>query len=666
MFVLYSGMNQTKSQAEFKLVAPFHPTGDQPAAITQIVQNLEKGLPHQILLGVTGSGKTFTMANVINQVQKPTLVLAHNKTLAAQLFAELREFFPDNSVQYFVSYYDYYQPEAYIPHSDTYIAKEADINQEIEKFRHASTHALLTRKDVIIVASVSCIYGLGSPEIYRQANLEIKVGEKLSRDQMTRRLTDLMYERNDLDLRRGKFQIAGDTVTIFPAYEDYQIQLTQFGDLIESIVLKEPVTGNKLKALEQIEIFPAKHYLTEENVRLDIVKQIESDLEKEYSALKDVGKVVEAARLKERVSYDLEMIRATGSVNGIENYSRYFDQRAPGTAPSVLLDYFPKDYLLIIDESHISIPQVNGMYNGDRSRKTTLIDYGFRLRAALDNRPLTFAEFVERQGQTVYTSATPGEYELKLADGAIVEQLIRPTGILDPEVIVRSTKGQIQDLEQEIRSRIAKNERTLITTLTKRMAEDVSEYLRGQGLKVNYLHSDIETIERTTILQDLRKGVYDCLVGINLLREGLDLPEVSLVAILDADKEGFLRSGTAFIQTIGRAARHPEGKVIMYADRVTGSMQFAISETERRRKIQADYNQANGIVPKLMLKPILNTLPTSKEEASEDLKVRYTKMKRHEKLAVLEELKEKMRQAALHLEFEEAASLRDQIKELVS
>lgn len=661
---------------QFELKAPFGPTGDQPAAIKSMVTALEKGARNQVLLGVTGSGKTFSIANVIQQVQRPTLVLAHNKTLAAQLFAEFREFFPNNSVQYFVSYYDYYQPEAYIPRSDTFIEKEADINQEIEKFRHASTHALLTRRDVIIVASVSCIYGLGSPEVYRSGNIQLKKGEKISQTHLARRLSDAQYERNDVELRRGKFSIKGDTLTIFPAYDDFQIRITQFGDEIEDIVLLDPVTQTITEKVEEAEIFPAKHYLTEENDRLGVVEQIRRDLDQEVARFEAQGKLVEAQRLRQRTTFDLEMIAETGTTNGIENYSRYFDQRAPGTPPSVLLDYFPKDFLTVIDESHITVSQIGAMYKGDRSRKETLVDYGFRVRAAIDNRPLTYEEFEERRGQVIYVSATPGKVEMEQVKASaqelrietgevqplVAEQLIRPTGILDPEVEVRPVTGQILNLLEEIKTRVEKNERTLVTTLTKRMAEDVTEYFLDKGIKVTYLHSDVETIERSQILQDLRLGTYDVLVGINLLREGLDLPEVSLVAILDADKEGFLRSETSLIQTIGRAARHPDGKVIMYADKITGSMERAIAETERRQAKQKAYNEAHGIVPQIMIKPIMAALPTEAAEDAKEEAAAYTRMSAKEKAYKLEELKEQMRQAAVLLDFEKAAELRDRIK----
>ena len=663
----------------FKLVAPFQPTGDQPKAIDQLVTNLKAGLKEQVLLGVTGSGKTFTMANVIQQLQRPALVLAHNKTLAAQLFAELREFFPENSVQYFVSYYDYYQPEAYVPRSDTYIAKEADINQEIEKFRHASTHALLTRKDVIIVSSVSCIYGLGSPDLYKAANFILKVGERTSLAQLSRRLGDMQYERNDVDIRRGRFQINGDVLTIFPAYDDFIIRVSFFGDEVEELHLLHPVSFEKIEKLEEIEIFPAKHYLTDETDRKDILKEIEEDLSKEVAALTHAGKLVEAQRLKERVSYDLEMIGAVGSVNGIENYSRYFDRRTPDSPPSVLLDYFPRDYLLFIDESHITIPQIGGMYHGDRSRKQTLIDYGFRLKAALDNRPLKFEEFEALMGQTIHISATPHDRELTRAKTAaqelrlttgenldpVAQQLIRPTGILDPEIEIRPLDGQIDDVIKEVELRITKGQRALVTTLTKRMAEDISEFLLTRGIRVQHLHSDIETMERSRILQDLRLGTYDVVVGINLLREGLDLPEVSLVAILDADKEGFLRSSTSLVQTIGRAARHPEGKVLMYANRITGSMQFALDETSRRRKIQEAYNAEHGIVPVFMEKPINTALLTDAAKTKAEKEAAMKRLSATEKKIYLEQLKDQMRQAALNLEYEQAAEIRDQIKKLL-
>jgi excinuclease ABC subunit B len=662
----------------FKLVTPYQPTGDQPTAITQLTDGLRAGLRDQVLLGVTGSGKTFTMANVIQEMQRPTLVLAHNKTLAAQLFAEFREFFPENSVQYFVSYYDYYQPEAYVPRSDTYIAKEADINQEIEKFRHASTHALLTRSDVIIVASVSCIYGLGSPDIYKASSITLTQGERLSLPKLARQLTDLQFERNDIDLRRGRFQIQGDTITIFPAYDDFVIKLSFFGDELESIRLHHPISMEITAEAPQVELFPAKHYLTDEAARPEIIEEIRRDLALELEAMQNAGKILEAARLKERISYDLEMIEATGSVNGIENYSRYFDRRTPGSRASVLLDYFPDDYLMFIDESHMTIPQVGGMYAGDRSRKQTLIDYGFRLRAAFDNRPLMFDEFRSLMGQTIHVSATPSALELGwakesgqqlriekgISHNPIAEQLIRPTGILDPIVEVRALETQVQDTIAEVKIRVSRGERALITTLTKRMAEELAEFLLGQGVKVRHLHSDVETLERSVILNDLRAGVYDAVVGINLLREGLDLPEVSMVAILDADKEGFLRSTTALVQTIGRAARHPNGVVYMYASKITGSMERAIEETSRRRAIQEEHNLKNDIVPQVMHKALRTTLPTEGQRDAAELRDSFASLSPARRTEQLELLKEQMRQAALNLEFEHAAELRDQLKQL--
>lgn len=653
----------------FKLVAPYKPTGHQPQAIEKLSSNLNDNVKNQILIGVTGSGKTFTMANVIEKTQRPALVLAHNKTLAAQLFSEFREFFPNNSVQYFVSYYDYYQPEAYLPASDTYIEKESTINQEIEKFRHASTHSLLTRRDTIIIASVSCIYGLGSPDVYKAANLNVSINSELSRIQFLRKLTELQYDRNDYETKRGSFSVIGERIVIYPAYEDFQIRITQFGNTVEKIELLDPVSGGIIDKPETIEIYPARHYLVTKEDQSDILKEIEVDLINEVSRLKEQNKIVEAQRLDQRVRFDLEMIRETGFTSGIENYSRYFDRRPAGTPPSVLLDYFPKDFLLFIDESHISIPQIGGMYNGDQARKQNLIEYGFRLKASKDNRPLTFKEFEERIGQTIFVSATPGKYEIELIKGKnelVAEQLVRPTGVLDPEVEVRPTSGQIPNVITEIEERIKKGQRTLITTLTKRMAEDLTEYLVNKKIKVQYLHSDVETIERSNILQDLRSGIFDVVVGINLLREGLDLPEVSLIIILDADKEGFLRSESALIQTIGRAARHIEGKVIMYADKMTGSMERAINETNRRRKIQMDYNTEHNITPTSINKEIVRQLPTEKEEMKSQQKQTYQKMSRKEKIFYLDELQEKMRQAALQLNFEQAVEIRDLIKELTS
>jgi excinuclease ABC subunit B len=662
----------------FNLRAPFEPGGDQPKAIEQLVNNVNAGARNQVLLGATGTGKTYVMAQMIQRLQRPALVLAHNKTLAAQLFSEFREFFPDNSVQYFVSYYDYYQPEAYIPRTDTFIEKDSNINEEIEKFRHASTHAILTRRDTIIVASVSCIYGLGSPEVYKQANISLKVGESIPRGQLTRRLSDIQFDRNDVDVKRGTFRVQGDTLTIFPAYEDFQIKVSQFGDEVESIHLVDPITQQKIEEVQEIEIFPARHYLAPEENQKPVLEQIERDMRREVTKFEAEGKLLEAQRIKQRTTFDMEMIRETGTCSGIENYSRYFDMREPGTPPSVLLDYFPDDYLMLIDESHISIPQIGGMYNGDQARKQTLVDYGFRLEAAKDNRPLKFSEFQERMGQTVYVSATPSQYELQAAKNEsqelrltgqgtrnlVAEQLIRPTGIVDPEVEIRPIEGQIDDLMAEIKLRITRKERVLVTTLTKRMAEDITEFLAERDIKVQYLHSDVKTIERSEILQSLRAGIYDVVVGINLLREGLDLPEVSLVAILDADKEGFLRSETSLVQTIGRAARHPQGRVIMYADRITGSMQRALDETNRRRSIQQDYNQEHNIVPQLMLKPITIALPRTEAEEIAEEKLRFQRLTQQEKAFYLDEMREQMRQAALNLDFERAANLRDQVKEL--
>ena len=670
-------MPATRKQIPFQLKAPFEPAGDQPKAIEQLVSNAKAGVPEQILLGATGTGKTYLMAQTIQRLQRPALILAHNKTLAAQLFAEFREFFPNNSVQYFVSYYDYYQPEAYIPRSDTYIEKDSNINEEIEKFRHASTHAILTRSDVIIVASVSCIYGLGSPEIYKKANIYLKVGESIPRIQLQRRLTDILYDRNDIDVKRGTFRVQGDTLTIFPAYEDYHIKVSQFGDEIESIHLVDPITQQRIETMQELEIFPARHYLAPEDDQSDILELIEKDMREQVTSFERQGKLIEAQRIKQRTVFDLEMIKETGTCPGIENYSRYFDRRAPGTPPSVLLDYFPKDYLLMIDESHISIPQIGGMYNGDQARKQTLVEYGFRLNAAKDNRPLTFLEFKERMGQTMYVSATPGKYEVermriaqqearlegKESQNLVTELLIRPTGIPDPIIEIRPIEGQIDDLLKEIHLRIERHERVLVTTLTKRMAEDITEFLSDRTIKVQYLHSDVKTIERSEILQQLRQGIYDVIVGINLLREGLDLPEVSLVAILDADKEGFLRSDTSLIQTIGRAARHPDGRVLMYANRITGSMERAIGETDRRRAIQLAYNVEHGITPQLLNKAITTALPRTADEEVAEAIANYKRMGAQEKAFHLDNIRGQMRQAALNLDFERAGELRDQLKE---
>lgn len=651
-----------------KIISDFRPTGDQPQAIDKLVKGLKQGTEHQVLLGVTGSGKTFTMANVIQKVQRPTLVISHNKTLAAQLAQEFRSLFPQNAVEYFVSYYDYYQPEAYVPQSDTYIEKDASINEEIEKLRLSATASLMTRRDVIVVASVSCIYNLGSPVEYGQAILEIGRGMKATFQQIMKILQKMYYERNDIDFRRGTYRVRGDTVDIFPSYMDsgYRLQVTV--DRVEKVSTLNPVTGETVELEEPKIIYPAKHYITPQQRLVPGIKQIEKDLESRVKSLESSGKLVEAQRLEQRTHFDLEMIKQYGYCNGIENYSRYFDGREPGEPPYTLLNYFPKDYLVIIDESHQTIPQIRGMYNGDRSRKETLIEYGFRLPSALDNRPLKFDEFSRRINQVIYTSATPDEYELSLAGKeGIAEQLIRPTGLLDPKVDIRPTKNQILDLIAEIESRIKNKERVLVTTLTKRMAEDLADYLKEKGIKVHYLHSDVATLERTDILHSLRLGEYDVIVGINLLREGLDLPEVSLVAILDADKEGFLRSRTSLIQVMGRAARHVNGAVIMYADQVTKSMKAAIDEVERRRKYQEIYNKIHGITPKSIIKPLRDRLIEQMEEAEEEsgkqiLTVDDIPEKEREKMIKL--LEQQMYQAAEILDFESAARIRDQIREL--
>lgn len=654
--------------SEFRVESPWPPTGDQPKAIKQLVKGLRKGNKFQSLLGVTGSGKTFTMANVVAEVQKPTLVLAPNKTLAAQLYSEFKEFFPDNAVEYFVSYYDYYQPEAYIPRTDTYIEKDSQLNEEIEKLRLSATRSLFERRDVLIVASVSCIYGLGSPEEYGEVVLKLKVGEMRRRDKILRHLIDLQYERNDLNFIRGKFRIRGDVLDIFPSYDDIAMRVEFFGDEIERIVEIDPLTGEILGKKQTLDVFPAKHWVTTQERLQSAISNIEAELEERLAELESEGKVLEAARLKQRTNFDLEMLRETGICSGIENYSRHLAGRGPGEQPWTLVDYMPDDFLLIVDESHIALPQVRGMFAGDRSRKNVLVDYGFRLPSALDNRPLTFPEFEEHINQAVFVSATPGPFEYEHAE-QIVEQIIRPTGLLDPEISLRPTKGQIDDLLSEIRSRIEKGQRALLTTLTKKMAEDLADYLQEMGIKVHYLHSEIDTIERVEILRDLRLGVYDVVVGINLLREGLDLPEVSLVAILDADKEGYLRSESSLIQTIGRAARHVEGTVIMYADNITKSMQKAIDETNRRRKIQNEYNVEHSIIPAGIKKEIrsLSDRIRSVAESSEEYSakgVATATLPKEEALKMIKDLESQMRKAAKDLNFEAAATLRDQIIEL--
>jgi len=657
---------------KFDLKSKFSPTGDQPEAILKLSENLKKAVKHQTLLGVTGSGKTFTLANVINKAQKPTLVIAHNKTLAAQLADEFREFFPKNAVHYFVSYYDYYQPEAYMPSSDTYIEKDSSINDEIDRLRHAATQALLTRSDVIIVASVSCIYGIGSPENYKSQIAILEVGKSINRKKLLENLTNLQYERSDYDLRRGTFRVKGETIEIFPAYTDFSYKIVFFGDEIENISAVDNLDGKIREKVNSLEIFPAKHFITP-NIDIEvIISEITTDLKKQIAFFKKENKLIEAQRIEERVKYDIEMLRETGYCIGIENYSRYFDFRKPGEPPSTLIDFFPKDFLLIADESHMTIPQIRGMYFGDKSRKETLVNFGFRLPSAIDNRPLKYDEFYKKINQIIFSSATPDDYEIEFSTDknqvndhhkkydAVIEQLIRPTGIVDPLITVKPTKDQIVDLISEIEANVKKKERTIVTTLTKRMAEDLSDFLQERGIKVAYLHSDIITLERINIIQNLRLGKFDVLVGINLLREGLDLPEVSLIAILDADKEGFLRGKTALIQTIGRAARHTNGRVIMYADRETLAMKVAISETTRRRNIQLVYNKKNNIVAKNTIRSL------GKIKKKEELTALPIKMPKSERVKLIKELKIKMQKVALQMEFEQAAELRDEIVELES
>jgi len=653
----------------FKLHAPFKPTGDQPEAIRQLVDGINQEYKNQVLLGATATGKTYAIASVIAEVQKPALVMAHNKTLAAQLYAEFKEFFPENAVEYFVSYYDYYQPEAYVPRHDLYIEKETDINDEIERLRLAATTSLMSRRDVIIVASVSCIYGLGNPEAYGRVVINLDSGKVYRRNALLRQLVESHYERNDIELRPGTFRVRGDTLEIILAYQDrFGYRITFFGDEVERIVEFEYLTGELRRELSTVAIFPAKHFITEEEKLQKAIADIETELEERIAYYDSNDKYLEAQRIEQRTKYDLEMLREVGYCSGIENYSRLLDQRPQGSPPWTLMDYLPADYLLILDESHMTVPQVRGMFNGDRSRKTTLVEYGFRLPSALDNRPLTFEEFEEHKGYTIYTSATPGPYELKLAD-QVVEQIIRPTGLVDPEVEVRPVEGQVDDLIAEIRQRTERGERTLITTLTKRMAEKLSDYLMELGTKVHYLHSEIDTLERVGILRDLRLGVFDVVVGINLLREGLDLPEVSLVAILDADKPGFLRSETALIQTIGRAARHINGKVIMYADKFTDAMNSAIEETNRRRAVQNTYNEKHGIQPISIVKEVrdLTDQITARSVAEPNAEYRVegaASLPKDELLNVITELEKQMKEAALNLEFEKAAILRDQVYEL--
>ncbi len=661
---------------EFKLQAPFIPTGDQPEAIRQLVDGVRRGLKHQVLLGATGTGKTFTMASIIQELQKPALIMAHNKTLAAQLYAEFREFFPENAVEYFVSYYDYYQPEAYVPRNDLYIEKETEINEEIERLRLAATTSLISRKDVIIVSSVSCIYGLGNPEEFNKGTVTMRKGELYRRNALIRQLVESQYQRNDMELRPGLFRVRGDTLEIIPAYQEKRgYKIAFFGDEVERIMEFSPLTGEIFSEPDEISIFPAKHYLAPDQKLKEAIGDIETELADRVKLFNEQGKLLEAQRIEQRARYDLEMLKEVGYCSGIENYSRHLDRREAGTAPWTLIDFLPSDYLLIIDESHMTVPQIRGMYNGDRSRKETLVDYGFRLPSALDNRPLKFAEFEQVMGHTIYTSATPGPYELEHAE-QVAEQIIRPTGLVDPEVEVRPSQGQVDDLVGELRLRVEKNERVLVTTLTKRMSEDLADYLKELGIKVHYLHSEVETFERIGILRDLRLGVFDVIVGINLLREGLDLPEVSLVAILDADKEGFLRSGTALIQTIGRAARNNNGKVIMYADRMTDSMSFAIGETNRRRAKQVKFNTEHGIVPVSIQKAIRDITDSLSVEARDNARTlgesraEYRTGKqaaaadRDEVKQVIAELEKQMKEAAKNLEFEKAAAIRDEMYEL--
>ncbi|HRE26182.1 MAG TPA: excinuclease ABC subunit UvrB [Anaerolineales bacterium] len=656
---------------DFRLHAPYQPTGDQPVAIDQLTTGVQQGLKSQVLLGATGTGKTFTVANVVQRIQRPALVIAHNKTLAAQLYSEFKEFFPENAVEYFVSYYDYYQPEAYVARHDLYIEKESQINEEIDRLRLAATTALLSRRDVLIVASVSCIYGLGSPEAYGNVVIHLQQGQQVRRNTLLRQLVEIHYTRNDIDLKLGTFRVRGDTLEIMPAYTDqFGYRVTFFGDEVERISEFSPLTGEIVKDHEGLDLFPAKHFITAADKLQAAIQGIETELEERIKTFKENDRLLEAQRIEQRTRYDLEMLREVGYCSGIENYSRHLDQRPAGSPPWTLIDYFPPDFLLVVDESHMTIPQINGMWGGDRSRKNELVDYGFRLPSALDNRPLSFAEFEERVGQALFISATPGPYEMRVKE-QLVQQVIRPTGLIDPEIEILPTKGQVDHLVGELRVRIARGQRALVTTLTKRMAEDLSTYLQELSFKVHYLHSEVDTLERIEILRDLRLGIYDVVVGINLLREGLDLPEVSLVAILDADKEGFLRSQTSLIQTVGRAARHVEGKVIMYADKTTDSMRVAIDETNRRRAIQVAHNEAHGITPASVIKGIHDltervhaVAEEPAEYASGGRQVTAAALPTDELERLVAELESQMRAAAQELQFEKAALLRDQILEL--
>jgi excinuclease ABC subunit B len=651
--------------ANFTLKSKYQPQGDQPAAIKQLCDGLQANIKEQTLLGVTGSGKTFTMANIIQRVNRPTLVLSHNKTLAAQLYGEFKAFFPDNAVHYFVSYFDYYQPEAYIARSDTYIEKDSQINEEIDRLRHAATDALLTRRDVIIVASVSCIYGIGSVEDYAGLSIPIKTGERKVRDKFLRQLTDIQYQRNDIDFHRSTFRVRGDVVDIYPAGEETAYRVEFFGDEVDRITNVDPLTGEVIRKVDELTIFPGSHYVTPYEKLKVALGKIQQELEAQTALFQKQGKLLEAQRLGQRTKFDLEMMEETGFVKGIENYSRYLTNREPGEQPATLLDYYPDDYLMFIDESHMTIPQIRGMYNGDRARKEVLVEHGFRLPSALDNRPLNFAEFERHVNQAIYVSATPAQYELERSP-APAQQVIRPTGLLDPPIEVRPIEGQIDDLIGEIRDTVAKKQRVLVTTLTKRMAEDLTEYLKEISIKVTYLHSDVETLERTDILRDLRLGIYDVVIGINLLREGLDLPEVSLVAILDADKEGFLRSEQALIQTVGRAARHVEGRVIMYADTITGSMQRTIDETTRRRSIQQAYNEKHGITPQGVQKEVDKGMRPDLPEEAKRAKLDLKKIPKEEYAHLIKDLTAQMEMAAANLQFEKAAELRDIIEDVRS
>jgi len=648
----------------FRLSSPFSPAGDQPGAVRELVAGLSQGLPRQVLLGVTGSGKTFTMANVIAETNRPALILAPNKTLAAQLFSEFRELFPDNAVEYFVSYYDYYQPEAYVPQTDTFIEKDSSINEQIDKMRHSATRSVMTRRDVIVVASVSCIYGLGSPEFYHRATVRVREGETFPRNELIRRLIDIQYERNDIDFHRGTFRVRGEAVELFPAYEEDRVLRIEFDeDRVERVRYVDPLRGTRLSSVRETVIFPASHYVTPEEDLARAVRGIEEELAERLAEFARRGKVLEAERLKQRTAYDLEMIRQMGFCSGIENYSRHLDGRRPGQSPYTLLDYFPERFLTFLDESHVTVPQLHGMYNGDRSRKETLVEFGFRLPSALDNRPLRFEEFVARVGQTVFVSATPADYELRESGGAVVEQIIRPTGLVDPAVEVRPAKRQVDDLLEEIRKRAEAGDRVLVTTLTKRMAEDLTEYYEGKGLRVRYLHSDIDTVERVRIIRELRLGEFDALIGINLLREGLDIPEVSLVAILDADKEGFLRSARSLVQTFGRAARNLSGTVILYAETMTGSMREAIAETGRRREKQLRFNEEHGITPETVRKNIAEPIGQACEADYVTVAVdpEWSFGSPRELARELKRLRREMEKAAKKLDFERAAEFRDRL-----